>query len=122
MAKAELAIAWFPARDFELALELWPEFIEWPVSDHPDYCEHIEGELRKFGADATMAVAPIRLEDYLPWCEAETRDPSTPETRARYAAILASERRVVPWPPEQDAACWCGSAQKYKWCCGRNRI
>jgi hypothetical protein len=24
----------------------------------------------------------------------------------------------VPWPPERNAACWCGSGRKYKKCCG----
>ncbi|MEY2427036.1 MAG: hypothetical protein QOI61_2608 [Actinomycetota bacterium] len=119
MPEAQLAIAWFTAVDFEAALERWPDLIEWPVTDHADYSAHIEGDLRRYGEGGTIAVAPIRLDEYLPWCEDEKRDPSTSETRAHYAAVLAAEKRAIAWPPERNEACWCGRAQKYKWCCGR---
>ncbi|MFE3459325.1 SEC-C metal-binding domain-containing protein [Nocardiopsis aegyptia] len=26
--------------------------------------------------------------------------------------------RLVPWPPQRNETCWCGSARKYKKCCG----
>ncbi|MEV0718389.1 SEC-C domain-containing protein [Asanoa sp. NPDC050611] len=45
-------------------------------------------------------------------------DPSDPAVRARYARQLeALPDTHIPWPPERNAACWCGSGLKYKKCC-----
>ncbi|WP_238424596.1 SEC-C domain-containing protein [Micromonospora parastrephiae] len=42
-------------------------------------------------------------------------DPSDPEIRAGYAAeVSARPGARVPWPPERNDACWCGSGLKYK--------
>ncbi|TNH22869.1 hypothetical protein FHG89_28230 [Micromonospora orduensis] len=42
-------------------------------------------------------------------------DPSDPEIRAGYAAEVAAQLSArVPWPPERNDPCWCGSGLKYK--------
>ncbi|MCD0447919.1 SEC-C domain-containing protein [Actinocorallia sp. API 0066] len=38
------------------------------------------------------------------------------------ARIVTPEGELVPWPPERNDACWCGSAAKYKKCCGRPAV
>lgn len=119
MAEAELAIAWFPAMELEAALERWPDLIDWQFQNHADYSARIELELRRYALIGPVAVAPIRLDDFLPWCTVEGLDPATAESRAQYAAHLGRIGRVVSWPPERNGACWCASGQKYKWCCGR---
>ncbi|MDG4794522.1 SEC-C domain-containing protein [Micromonospora sp. WMMD1082] len=41
-----------------------------------------------------------------------------PQLRAGYAReIEARPGALVPWPPERNDACWCGSGLKYKKCC-----
>ncbi|RKS08181.1 SEC-C motif-containing protein [Nocardiopsis sp. Huas11] len=32
--------------------------------------------------------------------------------------ITVDDPRLVPWPPQRNETCWCGSARKYKKCCG----
>jgi hypothetical protein len=44
-------------------------------------------------------------------------DPVSPENRAGYARQLQTAAARIPWPPERNAACWCGSGLKYKKCC-----
>lgn len=112
-------MAWFPAVDLETALRLWPDLIDWPFRDHADYSAHIELELRRYAMLGPVAVAPVRLDEYLPWCEGEALDPAAAESRAKYAAHLGRIGEVVPWPPDRNGTCWCGGGQKYKWCCGR---
>ena len=119
MAEVEFGVAWFPAGEFEAALELWPGFIEWPVGDHADYCAHIEADLRRYPDGAELGLAPIRLGDYLPWCEEESLNPAKAETRARYAGVLARRGQLIPWPLGRNESCWCGSGQMYQWCCGK---
>ncbi|MEO3782456.1 SEC-C metal-binding domain-containing protein [Actinocorallia sp. B10E7] len=38
------------------------------------------------------------------------------------ARILTPEGELIPWPPERNDPCWCGSGAKYKKCCGRPTI
>ena len=114
-----IAIAWFPAGEYERALERWPELAQyWADVAHPDYCRRVDGHskwLRAHGAHV-RAIAPILVDDYTSWCEASDTDPE--EGRARYAAERLLDGDVVPWPPGRNEACWCGSQRKYKKCCG----
>ncbi|MHA6802773.1 SEC-C metal-binding domain-containing protein [Salinifilum ghardaiensis] len=36
----------------------------------------------------------------------------------RYMLVWDEAGRGLAWPPERNAACWCGSQRKYKKCCG----
>ncbi|ROO82838.1 SEC-C motif-containing protein [Actinocorallia herbida] len=38
------------------------------------------------------------------------------------ARIFTPEGELIPWPPERNDACWCGSGAKYKKCCGRPAV
>ena len=44
-------------------------------------------------------------------------DATDPKTRAGYADRIATGTGQIPWPPERNGACWCGSGLKYKKCC-----
>ncbi len=113
-------LAWFPAGDYERAVARWASLAEdWADCAHPDYCRRIQFELFRYQAAglAVRAVAPIHLDDYLPWCEHEELDPELPATRANFAAQLTRLGDVIPWPPGRNDACWCGSERKYKQCC-----
>ncbi|TMM05573.1 MAG: hypothetical protein E6G10_02360 [Actinobacteria bacterium] len=114
-----VALAWFPAGDYERALERWPSLAEdWADVPHPDYCRRIEGHLKwlRAGGAPVRAVAPIELDSYLPWCEERAEDPE--EARAAYAADAFRRGQAIAWPPGRNERCWCGSERKYKKCCG----
>jgi len=63
------------------------------------------------------AVAPIRLAAYLAWCEKGGLDAESSSARAHYAAELTRRGEAIPWPPDRNDPCWCGSRRKYKHCC-----
>ncbi|MEU8661675.1 SEC-C domain-containing protein [Actinoplanes philippinensis] len=44
-------------------------------------------------------------------------DPVTAENRSAYATTLSTGAARIPWPPERNGSCWCGSGLKYKKCC-----
>jgi tetratricopeptide (TPR) repeat protein len=44
-------------------------------------------------------------------------DPASAENRSGYARKLSTGTARLSWPPERNAACWCGSGLKYKKCC-----
>jgi hypothetical protein len=115
-----LSLAWFPAEDYARAIEQWPSIAEdWADIPHQDYCHEFERNLRTYAPLAdVMGVAPLRLGEYLAWCESEEVDPEDAASRARYAADLTRRGGAVSWPPRRNDRCWCGSGRKYKQCCG----
>ena len=119
-----LALAWFPAGDYPLALARWPELTTEGAAkgakDHADYNRALQRTLQGYAdaGDSRLFVAPIRISAYLAWCAEQGRDPAT--ARAGYAADLArrGDPSLIPWPPARNQRCWCGSGRKYKQCCG----
>ena len=121
-----VALAWFPAQEYPRALALWPGLVsEGPAkgaADHAAYNRALQRTLQQY-ADAgftRLHIAPIRIPDYLAWCQDRGEDPATGPTRASYCADLARRRDpgVMAWPPGRNQRCWCGSGRKYKQCCG----
>lgn len=114
------SLAWFPAEDYDEALMRWPSLAEdWADRPHDEYCRRFQWELLRLSSYGVpmRGVAPIRLADYLPWCEKEGLGAGTPAARAHYAAELTRRGEAIPWPPGRNDPCWCGSARKYKHCC-----
>ncbi len=114
--------AWFPADEYARALRLWPELTDTgPAArgcDHATYSRRMQRSVRE-GAGALMvgvAIAPIRIDAYLAWCDAEGEDPAN--ARATYAAALPADQ-LIAWPPGRNDGCWCASGRKYKRCCGQ---
>ncbi len=117
-----LAVAWFPRYQWPRAIELWPDLLDDRPADPDAYCRATEAHVKAIREVAStpvpLAIAPIRLDAYLAYCEAHRRDPATGDTRASFAAELARTGNAVPWPPGRNDPCWCDSGRKYKRCCG----
>ena len=114
-----IAISWFPAGEYERAIERWPQLAQrWADVAHPDYCRRIDGHIKWMRAQGVQirGIAPILVDDYAAWCEETETDPD--DGRARYAAQRLLDGDVLAWPPGRNQACWCGSQRKYKKCCG----
>ncbi|WP_433305459.1 SEC-C domain-containing protein [Actinoplanes sp. CA-030573] len=115
-----------PAAD----LLFWPEaefgklLARWPAlsADYGDtWDEHrarLERELvRLTGAGRTgLTVLPGTVAGLTGFAGADG-DPAGAKSRAGYAARLATGAAQIPWPPERNGSCWCGSGLKYKKCC-----
>ena len=113
-------IAWFPAQQYERALQTWPSFAnDYEHGPYAAYCARLELLLRHLKAQGTarLALTPITIDSYLAWCTEHGQDPEQPDTRANYATNLVARNTVQPWPPERNQPCWCGSGNKYKKCC-----
>jgi tetratricopeptide (TPR) repeat protein len=126
-----LALAWFPATEYETALGQWPQLADqqahWASGEHTGYTHQLEGHLRGLaahaatsGASISLRVAPIHLEAFQTWCARHDRDAADEDTRADYAGDLARTHpsALITWPPERNQPCWCASGRKYKKCCG----
>jgi tetratricopeptide (TPR) repeat protein len=110
-------VPYLPAADFAEArrsglLEAAPE------GDHEDHRREVERSLRDGTARAATRpdVVPVDVAGLLAFAERVGHDPALRETLLGY---VASEGLApVAWPPGRNDDCWCGSARKYKKCCG----
>lgn len=119
-SEISFAVAWFPRSEHRAALDEWPD-LEEDLADADRYCRRIEQHLRELaGASGHRpAVAPLTVKEVVAHGESEGLDPSEGTARARLAAELERRGETIPWPPDRNEPCWCGSARKYKRCCGR---
>ncbi|GAA2628935.1 SEC-C domain-containing protein [Paractinoplanes durhamensis] len=110
-AATEHELVFFPQAEFERLRAKWPAATAYGES-FDEHRAHLETELvRLAGAGRVgLAVLPGALDGL-------TGDPAEAKTRAAYARQLAASSRRISWPPERNAACWCGSGNKYKKCC-----
>ncbi|MBV8218392.1 MAG: SEC-C domain-containing protein [Solirubrobacterales bacterium] len=114
-----VAMAWFPAGEYEKAIERWDSLAEdWAGVPHPDYCRRMDGHIKWMRAQGihVRAVAPIVVDEFVAWCEERGEDAE--HARAHYSADRYRTGHGVDWPPGRNDACWCGSGRKYKKCCG----
>ena len=120
VSNSAVAVGWFPASEFPMAVEKWPQLKEsWDAKSYKEYCRLLQGTLLNLAAAGIKPrLAPIRIRAYTRWCASEGCDPGAPETRSKYAALLASRGETVAWPPGRNDRCWCGSGRKYRKCCG----
>jgi tetratricopeptide (TPR) repeat protein len=120
--RASVGLAWFPADEYERALQTWPSFAEdYEHGPYAVYCARLELLLRDLKAQgaARLALTPVAIDSYLSWCADRDCDPEQSESRAGYATELLEQGLAHPWPPGRNQPCWCGSEKKYKKCCQR---
>jgi len=118
-ADLAVAMAWFPAGEYEKAIERWGSLAEdWAGVAHADYCRRMDGHIKRMRTNGVhvRAVAPIVIEEFVKWCDERGEDPDG--ARAAYAADRYRLGNGVDWPPGRNEPCWCGSGRKYKKCCG----
>lgn len=111
------ALAWFPEAEWQRAIELWPELLDNMPTDHREYSNQVEANL-KAAADrepGTPDVAPLTVDALV---EAYGDDAGEPLSRASLGAKVARAGQAIAWPPGRNDSCWCGSGIKYKQCCG----
>jgi hypothetical protein len=72
------------------------------------------------GGLATIRLVPATASGLAAYAAETGESAEDGAVRARFAAA-ADPATAITWPPERNAACWCGSDRKYKKCCGRPR-
>lgn len=112
-------MAYFPPEQYA---EAWARDLLDATSyrDHTDYRREVEQTLRAIESQyPSLRVMTIDVAGLLTHAEREGADPASRSTRLAYATWLHDNGRAgIPWPPERNAPCWCGSERKYKKCCG----
>lgn len=100
-----------------LAQERWPG--EYPQSDD-EYYAAAESRWRQVrdGGVRSIVLVPADVEALTAFADA-VGGSATDSTVKKQFCQETPDSATIAWPPERNAACWCGSERKYKKCCGR---
>ncbi|WP_432984602.1 SEC-C metal-binding domain-containing protein [Dactylosporangium sp. CA-233914] len=101
----------------------------WPSVFPPDTIGHhpgVERRLHRMTREEGLAKVTLILgsvDGFAAYLDESGGDPAEEKVRLAYAERARTQGRHMSWPPGRNEACWCGSARKYKKCCGdpRNR-
>ncbi|MDG4786163.1 SEC-C domain-containing protein [Micromonospora sp. WMMD1102] len=108
-----------PAGEFDALLSRWPDLAEAVGGDWSEHRARVQRELVRLTDSGQLGLGPLRgsIGRLAGYAERTGVDPTTGQARAGYAAELVGQGAQLPWPPERNEACWCGSGSKYKRCC-----
>jgi tetratricopeptide (TPR) repeat protein len=115
--REEALVLTFQRAERTEARRRWPD--EYTESDEEYYpaAERRWREAAESGVPAIRLV-PAVVAELVAFAESIGGSPTDSEVKRRYA-LTVPEERVMRWPPQRNAPCWCGSGMKYKKCCGR---
>jgi uncharacterized protein YecA (UPF0149 family) len=119
-----LAVGWFPASEWEQAVDRWPDLVEELPREHGAYLAAIEARMADVSSRATgtrLVMVALTVNELDQRAAADDLDGGSPELRGRVASTLAQSGGGTVWPPARNEPCWCASGLKYKHCCGSTR-
>ncbi|MFI6439751.1 SEC-C metal-binding domain-containing protein [Streptomyces sp. NPDC050759] len=117
-------VLFWPPEEFAQLLERWPTVGDAYGDDHTGHLRQVEHTLRELSDQGAthLAVARATVGGLVAHVEEKGGAPDMPSARSGYAAELARKGEALDWPPARNGPCWCGSARKYKKCCGNPAI
>jgi hypothetical protein len=110
-------MAYLPEREYAKAMTEGLLDATFPA-DHEDYRREMELSLLNTSDMGKVTVMRLDVAGVLAFAERTGKDPARRSSRLAYLSEMDATA-AVRWPPERNAACWCGSGRKYKKCCGR---
>lgn len=116
---AEVQVLYWPRSEVPLAHERWPQLVE--SGDADEFIRNREAANRELSDSglARIVMVPLTVARLTEFAARTGGDPADSETRRACMAEILSDGGQISWPPSRNAPCWCGSATKYKKCCGR---
>lgn len=111
----------WPEPEFQAFAARWPHLAEGYGGTFRQHRIETEQHLRRYASTGLpVSVGMASLEELLAYADEQGLNPTLGSTRAAYAAGIGRSGRAVPWPPERNDACWCGSSLTYRACCRRH--
>lgn len=109
----------WPEVEFRRAQQRWPQLLD-PQVDHEEYRGKLESRMREATrSHPTKIILIAACADAM--ADLAERQGGTIEDAQSRRAYLREQTRsgnFADWPPARNAPCWCGTAAKYKKCCG----
>lgn len=114
-----LAVVFWREAEHAQVLDRWPHLAADYGANHLEHRRLVESRLRQLAeTHERVVIAAAQLDDYVAFAAERHHEAGVSSLRAMYAAHLVHLGRTLPWPPEPDEPCWCGSSRAYVTCCG----
>ena len=107
----------FQRAELSVASLRWPSVFDEAAEDYYAHAERVYRDFRNAGL-SSIRLVPAKAADLAAFAAEVGESVEDASLRSRFAAS-ADPATTIAWPPERNAACWCGSDRKYKKCCGR---
>jgi tetratricopeptide (TPR) repeat protein len=112
-------VLFWPRTEIPIAHQTWPQLVEHcDVDAIMSEREAANRELSDAGV-TRITMVPLTAARLIEYAHRTGGDPTHEDTRMGCLAEITAEGGTIHWPPARNASCWCGSAMKYKKCCGR---
>ncbi|MCI2423173.1 SEC-C domain-containing protein [Saccharopolyspora sp. K220] len=108
-----IAVLFWPPAEFAKLQQEHPSW--YPDTTHLQHRQQVQHALRQH---AGPAVAIGSIEALVGFAVSRGLPVNSASTRSQFAAEAARLGQATEWPPGRNDTCWCGSARKYKKCCG----
>ena len=110
-------VLFWPRDQVGPAHERWPTLVQTPEIE--PFVRYRELENRQLAEDGVRIVmVPITVNQLLDYAARTNGDPLHASTRSQLLRERYDQDGGLPWPPQRNEQCWCGSGRKYKRCCG----
>ncbi|NUS42176.1 MAG: SEC-C domain-containing protein [Mycobacteriaceae bacterium] len=114
----EIRIPFWPRAEVPVAHRTWPEVF----ADVDPQRLAAEGEALCRAASAAgvprVLLVPMSVTALVEFVDEADGAVTDEDVRAAYADAIVDRGGAIGWPPPRNEPCWCGSAVKYKKCCG----
>jgi tetratricopeptide (TPR) repeat protein len=114
---AKTRVLTFQRDQRRIAQQRWPDLYTQSDDEYYPAAEQQWRHLRD-GGIPSIAVVPADIDALTTFATQIGGSPTDAGVKRRYCQSIP-DRDTITWPPERNAACWCGSSRKYKKCCGR---
>ena len=113
-------ITFWPRAELDKARALWSDRLDLPDPEE-FYRERqaTNAELIDSGGITAIVMVPLTVTGLIDYATRHGLDPVNAESRSSFSVEVIAAGGAIRWPPARNDVCWCGSAVKYKKCCGR---
>lgn len=118
-APREMRVLFWPCEEIPLAHERWPQLVEHTDIGAIFRDRELANRDLSEGGVARITMVPLTVAKLTEFAIRTGGDPADENTRLACVPEIVDEGQAITWPPSRNAPCWCGSAAKYKKCCGR---
>lgn len=114
---AGINILFWPRSELPAARKRWPSLITTDADGAAKDRERGNREIASTGTSRIVMI-PLSVSKLDEYTREHGGDFSDEHTRKGCLDWLRANGHGIPWPPEPNAACWCGADLVYQKCCG----
>lgn len=120
-ASADASMLVWQRAELQRALLRWPSVFSADTRGHHPELERRLHEMADEQGLAKVTLILGSVDGFAAYLDEMGGDPAEEKVRLAYAERAYAQGRHMSWPPGRNEPCWCGSARKYKKCCGDPR-